>query len=217
MQRKTRTILVACVTALLCVAMIAGGTYALFTDQVTMTNHLQAGTMDITLLRTNLTTKTLNSATGFLISNEYADDEDFSDPTNKNLFEIDSADMIAPGCEYNAEMQIFNNSDVAFAYWLEVVFVGTEKPELANQLRVTVTTASGTPIEAYLKDGLTVGNETNAIATLAKGAAQIFYVKVDFVDDKTAGVTFDNNNAMDNVLQFDVIVHAVQVTQAPIA
>ena len=66
MNKKMRTLLLACVTILLCVTMIAGGTYALFTDEVRLSNHLIAGDMDITLERIALNGKTLNNTTGFL-------------------------------------------------------------------------------------------------------------------------------------------------------
>ena len=66
MTKKKRTILLSVMTAVLCLALVAGGTYALFSDQVTLTNHLEAGKLDITLTRTYLKTKSLNSQTGYL-------------------------------------------------------------------------------------------------------------------------------------------------------
>ena len=85
MSRRMRGVLLAAVLLMLCVSLIAGGTYALFTDKVILTNHLQAGNLNITLKRTNLTSKTLNAETGFLVSREYTEDVDFTEKTDKNV------------------------------------------------------------------------------------------------------------------------------------
>ena len=215
MSKKTRSVLLAVVMMMLCVSLIAGGTYALFTDKVVMTNHVQAGNLNITLKRTNLTSKTLNAETGFLVSREFADDVDFSGKTDKNVFEVSDAELIVPGCEWNAEMQISNESDVAFGYWIEIDFLDGSDI-LAKQMKVSVTPQGATePIEAWMNDGNTVGGEDKPLSVLAKGGSQLFTVKVAFVDDKTNGTNFVNNDAMGGNVKFDLIVHAVQVTGAP--
>ena len=214
MSRKMRGVLLAAVMLMLCVSLIAGGTYALFTDKVTLINHLQAGSMNVTLKRTNLTSKTLNAETGFIVSREFADDVDFTGETDKNVFEITGEELIAPGCEWNAEMQISNASDVAFGYWIEIDFIGGSGV-FAEQMKVIVTPRGATePSESWLFDGCKVGSEEVPVSVLAKGGSQLFTVKVAFVDDKTNGTDFDNNDAMGEKVQFDLIVHAVQVTTA---
>lgn len=208
MAKRSRAILIAMITIVLCLSLVAAGTYALYTDSVNLTTHLKAGNMDITLVRTNLTTKTLSGDTGYLVEEEYADDVDFSGATDRNVFEITESTLVAPGCSFDAELTLSNRSDVAFVWWLEIKYDDSENLALADQLKVTVTTA-GTPSEAALSEGLTIGSETAPTGTLAKGGSAVFNVKVEFIDDN--GI---NNDAQSQQVDFDLIVHAVQATEA---
>ena len=220
MTTKKRSVLMSIMTLVLCLSLIAGGTYALFSDQVTLTNHLEAGTLDITLTRTNLVTTSLNADTGFLVKTENPEDIDFSKPAdpndpnakNKNVFDITEGVIIVPGCQYSAEMQIANNSDVAFGYWLEIVFDDTVDLTLASQLKITVTTVDQQKsISGLLSEsaGL-IGEEDSPIGVLAKTGSALFTITVEFCDlDHSV-----NNNAMAKSFDFDVVVHAVQITTA---
>lgn len=221
MTKRKRSVLLAVLTLMLCLALVAGGTYALFSDKVILNNHLQAGTMDITLMRTNLKTKSLNSATGFLVETENPEDIDFSKPydpndpnaKNKNVFDITDETLIVPACMYSAEMQLTNNTDVAFGYWLEIVFDDKVDLTLAEQLKITVKTVDDNKsISKMLKDsaGL-IGAEDDPIGILAKTGSALFTITVEFCDlDHSV-----NNNAKNTSFDFDVVVHAVQVTTAP--
>ena len=218
MTKKKRSVLLSVLTFVLCLALVAGGTYALFSDKVTLKNHLQAGTLDITLTRTNLTTTSLSPDTGFLVETENPKDIDFSEPAdlndpnaeNKNVFDITDKTLIVPGCTYTAEMQITNNSDVAFGYWLEIVFDDKADLALADQLNVTVTTASGTTEKALSAIAGTIGTETAPLGVLAKTGSTLFTISVEFLDLKDGA----NNAAKSQALDFDVIVHAVQIPTA---
>ena len=207
MVKRSRAVLIALLTIALCFSLIAAGTYALYTDSVNLTTHLVSGSMDITLKRTNLTTKTLSDA-GYLATNEYPADVDFSNTTDRNVFEVTDETLIAPGCSFDAEMTLSNASDVAFVWWIEIRYDDSENLALADQLKVTVT-AAGTPSEALLSAGLTIGSETMPVGTLAKGGSSVFNVKVEFIDNDAV-----NNDAQGQQVDFDLIVHAVQATEA---
>ena len=188
---------------------------------LTLTNHLEAGTLDITLTRTNLVTTSLNAETGFLVKTENPKDIDFSKPwdsnhpelENENVFDIARGTLIVPGCKYSAEMQVANNSDVAFGYWLEIVFDNTVDLALAEQLKITVTTVDGNKSISKMLNtsaGL-IGTEADPIGVLAKTGSALFTITVEFCDlDDSV-----NNNAMGKSFDFDVIVHAVQIATAP--
>lgn len=197
-----------CVTVMLCLALVAGGTYALFSDQVTLTTHLKAGTLDITLIRTNLETRVLDNSTGFLVGTTDSEAVDFSRPNNRNVFDIEEGHKIVPGCSYDATLEIRNNTDVAFAYWVEVINRNAEDIPLADQLMITVTMDDA---EFYqkLSVGLFVGSEAKPIGILMKGKSDSFNVKLEFLDLPT------NNSAKNQSLDFDIVVHAVQVLEAP--
>ena len=219
MTTKKRSVLLSVMTLVLCLALVAGGTYALFSDQVTLTNHLEAGTLDITLTRTNLVTTSLNAETGFLVETENTKRIDFSKPwdpdhpelENENVFDIVDGTLIVPGCEYSADMEIKNNSDVAFGYWLEIVFDDTVDITLAEQLKITVTTVDGTTTGMLNTSAGLIGAEADPIGILAKTESALFTITVEFCDlDHSV-----NNNAKSKTFDFDVIVHAVQITTEP--
>lgn len=213
MTKRKRSLIMSVLTLLLCVALFAAGTYALFSDEVVLENHLQAGTLDITLTRTHLLSNSLNENTGLLDLKENPDDVDFSGENKRNVFDIiKGKTLIVPGCWYSAEMQISNNSDVAFGYWLEIVFDDKDNLALADQLEVTVVTKNG-ETQGFLSKLSTeiglIGSETKPISVLEKTKSEFFTLKVEFKDLK------DNNLAKSQSLSFDVVVHAVQITTAP--
>lgn len=220
MTKSKRSVLLAVLTLMLCLALVAGGTYALFSDQVTLDNHLQAGTMDITLKRVKLTKGELDNSTGFIKSVTNEEEIDFSKPydsndpnaKNKNVFDITDGALIVPGCWYTADMKLINNSDVAFGYWLEIVFDDKVDLTLAKQLKITVTTADQTKsISKMLNEsaGL-IGDDEHLIEVLPKTGSALFEITVEFCDLDDA-----NNDAKSKSFDFDVVVHAVQVTTAP--
>ena len=221
MTKKKRSVLLSVLTLLLCLALVASGTYALFSDQVTLRNHLEAGTMDITLTRTNLKATMLNPASGFIVEMENPKDIDFSNPAdpddpnaeNINVFDITKDTLIIPTCKYSAEMQISNNTDVSFGYWLEIVFDDKIDLTLAEQLLITVTTEDeNKSISKSLSasKGL-IGTESDPIGVLEKTGSALFTITVEFLDlDDSI-----NNTAKGKHVDFDLVVHAVQHAPAP--
>ena len=207
MTTKKRSVLMSVLTIMLSLALFAGGTYALFTEEVTFTNHLQAGTMDVTLTRTHAETLTLDPKTGFMIRNEITDPEPFTSANDKNVFGLSAGELIVPGCKYSATLNIKNDetkSDVAFDYWVQIVYKGDLTLDLANQLKISVKTDSDKTEETLLSTGLTLGQKGAPLGTLAKGDSESFTVTVEFVDDDKV-----NNAAQSQALNFDIVVHAV--------
>ena len=217
--KRKRVLLVSSSVILLCVSIILGMTWSLFTDTVTVENHLQAGDLNITLIRTKLETYSIDTNTGYLVSATNEDDVNFSNPTDKNVFDLTADTKIVPCSTYTATMEISNSqttSDVAYAYWLEVKLITTglsqdeiDALKLDEQLKITIVSEAGTASKT-LDEGLTVGSESAPIGTLAlNDPADTFTVTMEFVDGA------NNNSAKTQKLQFDLVVHAVQVTQAP--
>ena len=221
MTKTKRSIIMSVLMLLLCVAAMAGATYALFSDSVEFDQHLQAGTLDITLKRTLLEKAELAS-TGFLIKNPdnngKPDDRviDFSNRQPENVFGIESGDKIVPGCWYEATFSIENHSDVAFGYWIEIVCTENDKKDaadLAKQLKITVNSDN----EAFIGEGLVVKADGSAfIKVLARGETDTFTVKVEFLDSHIEDNKIDaNNKAKNQKIDFDLVVNAMQVTDAP--
>lgn len=209
MTKKRRSVLMSAMTFMLCLALVAGGTYALFSDQVTLTTHLKAGTLDITLKRVNLVTTSLDNQTGFLVEQTSSEVVDFSKPNDRNVFDLEDGDKIVPGCSYHAALELTNNTDVAFAYWIEIVNRSSEDLALADQLKISVKVGDGDQTSEILSEGLMVGSQSKPIGILAKTDSADFVVGLEFLD------LIINNSAKSQSLNFDVVVHAVQVVEAP--
>ena len=209
---RKRALLVSASVILLCMTIIVGMTWALFTDTQKVTNHLQAGDLSITLKRTELTKTTLNAQGKLVTSDPDTTTKNFSNPTDENVFGIVEGEKIVPGTKYVAKMQVENHSDVAFGYWIEIVCTDkTNGADLAKQLRVTVNT--GTDASASVNDGLTVGSSSNYVGELIIGATAEFTVTVEFLDSFVAENNIDHNDlAQGESLSFDLVVHAVQAT-----
>ena len=215
---RKRALLLSGAVVLLAMTVIVGMTWAVFTDTQKVSNHLQAGDLSITLKRTELTKTTLD-ADGYLV--DMPKDTtvvNFSQTTDENIFSLTKNEKIVPGSKFVAKMEIENNSDVAFGYWIEIVCTDkTNGKDLAKQLRVTVNTGKSTG--ATVEKGLQIGSERSCIDVLAVGEDDTFTVTVEFIDggyDYENGVLSSGNNAAKKEnLGFDLVVYAVQVTTDP--
>lgn len=216
-MKKKRVLLVSCAVILLCMCIIVGMTYALFTDSVSVKNHLKAGDLEISLTRTNLEYSVLNED-GELAVTTVEDDLDFTDTTGENVFGIDATDIrIVPGSYFDADMEISNNGNVAFTYSVGIQLIG-ESNALAEQLQVTVTHPDGTTTTRMLSelaDGLSIATGKMKVTD----TKQAFSVRVDFVDDVVANAGLaegetgmDNDLAQEQTAVFDLVVTAVQAT-----
>lgn len=212
MTTAKRSVLMSVMTVVLCVALVAGGSYALFSESVTMVNHLHAGNMDITLTRVGLDAVSLDPSTGLLVKKQSDEQVDFSQPTTRSVFDLTDQTLLVPGSFYSAQMKIANNSDVTFGYWLEIVFEDKATLAFADQLKVTVVTVGGTKEAALSESVGLIGKEDAPIGVLAKTESALFTVSVEFRD-----LEGGNNAAKSQNLHFDVIVHAVQSTVPPVA
>ena len=210
---RKRALIVSGAIIILCLTLFLGTTYALFTDTQTVRNHLSAGDLDITLLRTELVKTTLDD-TGYLVEQDPNKTVvDFTGPNKLNVFDIQEDEKIVPGSCFKATMRVENHSDVAFGYWIEVVCVDKQYGEnLAKQLKVTVDI--GTESSALVADGLVVkGPNGTWIDELAIGEAGSFIVTVEFLDSFIEENGIEANDlAQGESLTFDLVVHAVQAT-----
>ena len=106
-MKKLRALLSAALTIMLSVSIGAAGTYALFSDNVEVTNHLQAGTLELGLTRTKLVKSVPDATTGMPTKTEDTAARDFSAATSENVFGIGD-EKIAPGSWDEVEMHVIN-------------------------------------------------------------------------------------------------------------
>lgn len=205
MNKKYRTIIFAGAALLLTATTAATATYALFSDQKNLVNHLEAGNLKLGLKRTYLEWKLLDED-GYLKSGYSAEVVDFTAASNKNLFGIDNA-KIVPQSYVEATLSIENKGSVAFNYWINVFNTDEKTSSLLSQLEVTVSDVAGNVLNGgqTIANGINLGSETAPLGQIAKtDSAKVIKVKVEFKD-------LDNNNdAMDQVVNFDMTFHAVQ-------
>lgn len=212
-MKKRSIVTIACLSIVLCVALIAGGTYALFSSKTSVTNHLRSGNLTLKLERVGLTKYAYDEASGEYKENVYTNGDayvDFSQATEKNVFDIARSEVIAPGVWYEATMRISkDNTNVPFAYKIIVKLNGSKGEDgkdnaFASQLCVYV---DGAP-KGYLSDYVTAegGNEVSVSSGtigLTEGSKEF---KVKLLFDPTA----DNNAVMNSTADFDLIVEATQ-------
>lgn len=213
--KKLRTLLMCTLSIMLCMATVVVGTYALFTDKVTLNNHLQAGTLEISLVRTKLT-KTELTADGYLKTNTDTETTDFSstNTTNENVFGITDGTLVVPGSSYQADLKLTNGGSVAFTYLVELKIIEGGSTALADQLIITAgkSEAAATPKKlSDVANGLIFDGEL-AAPTHETNTAVNFFVKVEFVNDTE---TDANNAAKNGEVKFDIVVSAFQKTTAP--
>ena len=200
MNKRVRTMLLSMIVVCLSMTLVIGGTYALFSDQVTVNNHLAAGSLDVGLQRISyqaceigsngmLSTGTANTTTVDLTAD------------NSSLFSVDKA---VPGSWYQADIRVSNNGDVAFDYGVRILWdTSTATPAqttLAGQIRITVSVGSTQMAQFVLTDL----EDVDLGSIMADGAAQVFTVKAEFVNSE------ENNAAQQSSLDFDLQVYAVQ-------
>ena len=194
---------------------VVAGSYALFTDEVRINNHLVAGKMEATLGRTGYTVTRLNKE-GYLETvtvDESKAPTDFTGSTDLNIFGMSKEEKIVPGSSYSATMQLSNESDAVFGYWLELQVTEGADTALAQQLVLTVDLPGDTnDKEVYFSEisgsVLSLGNESNALSEVGLKKSETFTVSVSF-----ASLSSDvNNQAQGQELAFDLVVYAVQVT-----
>lgn len=196
------------------VAVVAGS-YALFTDEVRISNHLVAGKMEATLERTGYTVTRLNKE-GYLETierDESGKPVDFTGSTDLNIFGMSDEEKIVPGSSYSATMLLSNESDAAFGYWLELRITEGADTALAQQLVLEVDLpGTGNDEKVYFSEisgsVLSLGSESNALSEVGLKQSQSFTVTVAF-ESLDGG---ENDKAQDQELAFDLVVYAVQVT-----
>ena len=219
---RMRALIVSTSVILMCLVVVLGSTFALFTDSEKITNHLKAGDLQIKLERLRVHNTSVNDR-GYLVANPWTNAYcDFSQATTENVFALDDTqDVIVPRSAYTSEMRITNLGDVACEYWVEVVLTDGTDPALAKQLQVEV--KGGNTQTARLSAGISpfdaAGNQNYAALGIveANNGTQTFEVTVTFLDDADgltdpadSSLALDNDDVKTKDVSFDLIVHAVQ-------
>ena len=221
MLKRNRLLLISSSVVMLCLALIVGATFALFTEEARVTNHLQAGNLSASLIRHSYEYTVLgNDGVMTTVSPTPADLEiDFSEANTKNFFGFDNSQtiMLVPECSFKSTFTLKNTGSTAFQYDFD--FVGTDGKQysevFAKQLYAKIVSiddanntetvvAEGT-LYQFLTDGDTVYTNSELLKVAANSATK-FCVTVTFVSSDS------NNVAEDAEVWFDFVVNATQYT-----
>ena len=202
---KKRTLLLSALTALLGVSVAVGASYALFTDQVTVNNHLSAGSLDVGLYRVEYKENVLVADGTMAESTPDTTRVDLTQNADK-LFVID--DLFVPTSWYETTVEVSNSGDVAFDYGVRILWKddpANDKDQIiAKQIQITISVGDTQKEQFYLCD---CADYDVVLGSMLKGdAAEQFTVKAEFVNRD------DNNAAMQAEIEFDLQVYATQKT-----
>ena len=222
MLDKKRIIIISSAIILLCTMIITGATFALFTEDKTVTTHLQAGGLDVQFYR-NSYSYTLLNADGTLTPVSGGTRKDFTQPVDENFFGFkgtnDDKFKIVPETTFSADMQLVNNGTTAFTYDIDIVYDTTDNEnsnDLSGQLWVTVGTYAYNGLtrvdtitkEAYLNDPVWETAEGYLAGTLTldseEKVSENMFVKVKFMPSDA------NNDVMGDSVYFDLVLKCVQ-------
>lgn len=219
MRKRTKTLLLSILTLCICTALVAGGTYALFTDKATVNNHLSAGNLDVGLHRITYQECVLDNKGLMAVS---AKDTKRVDLTKDNSVLFNVVDAV-PTSWYEATIEVSNLGSTAFDYGMRIIWKPNNDPTdndvvFARQIKITVTSdkisrsttdGNGNPVTVnYVTFMLNESkNHDISLGHLLKNAGtETFTVKAEFIDHD------NNNSAMLATLDFDVQVYATQKT-----
>lgn len=204
---KAKAIALSAVVAMLCAALIVAASLAIFSDSAGSNVHLQAGTLDAGLWKTEVS--------GYIVGQDgnLAPYEESGLPVD---LEKDGADIfqlsdVIPGVWQEAVLEVRNAGTVAFEYSVSIANIkadGQTAQNLLGRLLVTVTPSGGAAVSFLLKDAAQQGRNI-PLGTLAAKANGTFSVRAEFTDD---GTHEPPESLAGAEVSFDLTVSAVQVT-----
>ena len=204
LKSKKSALLLSFTSLLLCFAMLAGSTFAWFTDTATTgVNRIQSGTLDVELWKNKGTKE----------NPQWAKVEDGSDPLNWVTKDGRAQDQIfwEPGCTYELpQLKIVNNGNLALKYKIQINGIqGDAKLNQVIDWTMTMddaTTVLGTEHHLAAKTGETVDADILTISGQMKkeagneyqnltidGIAITVYATQDTVENDSYGPTYDEN------------------------
>ena len=204
LKSKKSALLLSFTSLLLCFAMLAGSTFAWFTDTATTgVNRIQSGTLDVELWQNKGTKE----------NPQWAKVEDGSDPLNWVTKDGRAQDQIfwEPGCTYELpQLKIVNNGNLALKYKIQINGIqGDAKLNQVIDWTMTMddaTTVLGTEHHLAAKTGETVDADILTISGQMKkeagneyqnltidGIAITVYATQDTVENDSYGPTYDEN------------------------
>lgn len=201
MTKRMRALILSMATVLLSVTLIVGASFALFSDSVTVNNHLAAGSLKVGLFRISYSEHVLGDG-GLMTDHTDSEKVDLTADESK-LFNVEKA---VPTSYYSATLEVSNLGDVAFDYGVRILWdtdsASDEEKLFARQITITVRDADGTAVKEFaLAD--CASNEIS-LGFLESAATRKFTVQAEFEDRE------DNDAVQLITIDFDLQLYATQ-------
>lgn len=207
MSKQSKTLIMSLIITLLALTLLIGGTFALFSDKVTVNNHLAAGSVDVGFEQISYQEYSHKGEGGLL---KLTTNDTVIDLTKNgsSVFNIVSA---APGNWFCAQLKVSNIGTIAFDYSVKILWDNKLQDDtmlaLADQIKIEILNEEMTSINSFL---LSSCNEVESITNVGRvltNGSQTFYVKAEFLS------LDDNNQVQGKAINFDLELNAVQVTE----
>ena len=215
-----KSIVIAVVTILLCIGIVTASTLAVFTSSMVVENHLEAGTLSVTLTRINLEKTGLNDD-GLLESFDPDDSRiDFTEENKLNILGLDKDELIVPGLWCKSTLELSNQGNIAFTYNIKLVIKGDAEGAmnaLGEQLLFTAKTEEGEYSKTLSQvgfDGYTIASGSMLVGDPEETfTIELFFIDHDAGEDPDEVLGFTNNKAQGKSFYFDIVIEAVQRTK----
>lgn len=213
MSKSLRAVLLSLVTVCICLALLIGGTYALFSDNVQVNSHLSAGKLKVSLSRVEYKECVLTSDGTLAESQPDNTRVDLTSTTSDDLT-LFNVEKSVPGCWYEVTLELGNGGDVAFDYGIKMLWdaenASAEEAAIAAQLEISVAEGTENLATFRLSEAAAAGDEGDGNLSLGYMAAgegvKTLVIRATFVDDD------DNNAAQEGNIEFDLQIFAAQRT-----
>lgn len=215
MLKRNRILLLSSSVVMLCLCLVIGATYALFTDSATVSStHIQAGTLDVTLFRHYAAYTVLNSDGTLTTKTASADTTDFTTGNASNFFGLNGQTLnMVPGASASAVFTLGNNGTTAFNYTIAVVGdVTTDNTALSKQIAVTIYNCVENGGQYTRGTQIATGTLNSAIEikdAMNAGGSKLMWIDVVFVDNGTNNEIRQDGKSID----FDISIYAIQKTE----
>ena len=192
MSKRARTLVMSFLSIVLAIAVLAGGTYALFQTKVGIKGHLVAGNMQLKLERIALNGETGNDVL-----------KDFTSTTDNLFSKNGETPLIVPGGTYSAKLKISHKdgSNVPFTYYVKLEIASGSDATLVDSL--TMTLKSGVGVGETVVNAVNFSTEASPIYVGTTGASE-FEIIISLPN------VADQNSVMSKSVSFDLYVFATQ-------
>ncbi len=204
-MKGKKTLLLALSALCLCTLLAVGGTYALFTGEVTYNHVISAGKLTVAFDELSSKVYELDPNTGLMRTREITTTP-IDLTQNTSTVELNG---FVPHSYYETKLEIGNEGTTAFNYKINYAVTATNEADqrLKEQIKVTLTdvTNASAPVEVYKKTLSEAEIYDTDISYLTVNSAKQYTVRFEFVNNDSV-----NNAAQEGSIIIMIKLYATQ-------